>query len=65
MILFFGIIGIIAVLVIVVLLYYNRAFPEAIEIADGMERIGGDYYFYGESDVGFLIFSGAKTDERA
>ncbi|MCD7843980.1 MAG: alpha/beta hydrolase [Clostridiales bacterium] len=65
MILFFSIVGILAVLVIFVLLYCNRAFPEALEIAGEMERIGKDYYFRGESDIGFLIFAGAKTDERA
>lgn len=65
MILFLSIIGILAVLVLFVLLYCNRAFPEVLESADEMERIGNDYYFRGESDIGFLIFSGAKTDERA
>jgi len=27
--------------------------------------VGNDYYFYGKSDIGFIIFSGAKIDERA
>ncbi|MCD8022438.1 MAG: alpha/beta hydrolase [Lachnospiraceae bacterium] len=48
-----------------ILLYHNSAYPEAQEIAKEMERVGKDYYFYGESKVGFLIFSGAKTDEKA
>ncbi|MCD8145973.1 MAG: alpha/beta hydrolase [Clostridiales bacterium] len=65
MILFFIIIGILAVLILFVLLYCNRAFPEALEIASEMELVGKDCYFHGESNVGFLIFSGAKTDDRA
>lgn len=65
MILFFSIAGILAILVLFILLYYNRAFPEAREIADEMTLVGKDYSFYGESGIGFLIFSGAKTDERA
>lgn len=57
-----------AVLVIVVLVflfYYNKALPEALEIAETMEKVGSDYYFNGDSDVGFIIFSGAKADEKA
>lgn len=47
------------------LLYYNKAFPEAVEIAETMEKVGNDYYFRGDSNVGFIIFSGAKADEKA
>ncbi len=65
MVVLLSIIGILAIAVISVLLYYNRAFPEAQEIAGEMELIDGDYWFYGYSDVGFIIFAGAKTDERA
>ncbi|MDR1764642.1 MAG: alpha/beta hydrolase [Lachnospiraceae bacterium] len=44
---------------------YNRAFPEAAAIGDSMERIDGDYCFRGGSETGFIIFAGAKADERA
>ena len=60
----------IAFLVVVVLFllyflfYYNKAHPEALEIVKDMEEADGDYYFYGDSDVGFIIFNGAKADER-
>ncbi len=30
-----------------------------------MEKVGSNYYFNGESNVGFIIFSGAKADEKA
>lgn len=62
---FFIIIGILAVSVTIMLAYHNVPFDEALEIADTMEKVDNDYYFYGESDVGFIIFSGAKVDERA
>lgn len=52
------------VLIVILLSYYNKAFPEALEIANDMQKVDGDYYFYGETNVGFIIFSGAKTDER-
>ncbi len=60
-----GIIGILVIVIIGILLYYNQAFPEAQEIAEEMELINGDYWFHGDRDVGFIIFAGAKTDERA
>lgn len=47
------------------LFYYNKAFPEVLEIANTMEKVGNDYYFKGNSKVGFIIFSGAKADEKA
>ncbi|MCD8197358.1 MAG: alpha/beta hydrolase [Lachnospiraceae bacterium] len=59
------IIGILAIAMIGILLYYNQAFPEAQEIAEEMKLIDGDYWFHGDSDVGFIIFAGAKADERA
>ncbi|MCD7807247.1 MAG: alpha/beta hydrolase [Lachnospiraceae bacterium] len=65
MIVLLVVIGIFALLVIGVLLYHNQAYPEAAAIAGEMERVGKDYYFRGESNVGFIIFSGAKTDEKA
>ncbi|MCD7955612.1 MAG: alpha/beta hydrolase [Lachnospiraceae bacterium] len=90
MIIFFSVVGILAIAILVILLYYNKAYPEAQEIAAEMEVVGDDYYFYGDSaetpprsasaaeragqyknaarwsgSVGFIIFSGAKTDERA
>lgn len=49
----------------VFLFYYNKALPEALEIADTMEKVDQDYYFYGDSKVGFIIYSGAKVDEKA
>ncbi|MCD8364325.1 MAG: alpha/beta hydrolase [Clostridiales bacterium] len=65
MIIFFIIAGILAVFILSVLFYYNKPFPEAQEIAEEMEVVDGDYWFYGGSKVGFLIFTGAQTDERA
>ncbi|MCD8336562.1 MAG: alpha/beta hydrolase [Lachnospiraceae bacterium] len=65
MMIFFCVIGILAIGFICLLFYHNRAFPEAQEIAREMELVGGDYYFYGGSKTGFIIFSGAKTDEKA
>ncbi|MCD8326470.1 MAG: alpha/beta hydrolase [Lachnospiraceae bacterium] len=59
------IVGILALLVMGILLYHNQAYPEAVEIAGEMERVGKDYSFRGHSGVGFIIFSGAKTDEKA
>jgi len=62
---FLSIIGVLVIAVMSMLLYYNKAFPEALKIAAQMEKIGGDYYFNGDSKVGFIIFSGAKADERS
>lgn len=62
---FLIIIGIIAVFILVVLFYYNKAFPEAQEIADKMDVVGGDYWFRGDKKIGFMIFTGAQTDEPA
>lgn len=66
MTIFFIIIGILAVFIVVILLYFNKAFPKALEIAEGeMELVGKDYCFFGDKSVGFIIFSGVKTDDRA
>ncbi|MEA4969805.1 MAG: alpha/beta hydrolase [Candidatus Pelethousia sp.] len=64
MIIFLSIVGILAITVTSVLLYYNKAFPEALDIAATMDKVGSDYYFHGDSNVGFIIFSGAKADEK-
>ncbi|MCC8149899.1 MAG: alpha/beta hydrolase [Lachnospiraceae bacterium] len=62
---FLIIIGILAVFILIVLFYYNKAFPEAQEIADKMDMIDRDYWFHGDKKIGFLIFTGAQTDEPA
>jgi hypothetical protein len=51
--------------IITMLLYYNRAFPEPLDIAGTMDKVGNDYYFHGDSKVGFIIFAGAKADEKS
>jgi hypothetical protein len=51
--------------IVFALFYYNKALPEALQIADTMEKSGNDYYFNGDSNVGFIIFSGSKVDEKA
>ena len=60
---------IVAVVVLVVLLIaafiYTPALPEVAKIADQMENVDGDLYFYGNSDVGFIIYPGVKADERS
>lgn len=65
MTIFLSIIGVLVIAVMSMLLYYNKAFPEALEIAAQMGKIGDDYYFNGDSKVGFIIFSGAKADEKS
>ncbi len=45
--------------------YSNPPYPETREIADEMESENGDYWFYGDGDVGFLLFAGAKTSEAS
>lgn len=65
MIILLCIVGILAITVTSVLLYYNKAFPEALDIVATMDKVGSDYYFYGDSKVGFIIFSGAKADEKS
>jgi len=62
---FLSITGILALTIMAFLLYYNKALPEALEIAKRMDRIGNDYYFKGDSNIGFIIFSGAKADEKS
>ena len=61
---FLWIVAILIIIIIFFLIYYNKAYPEVVEIADTMEKVGDDYYFHGDSNVGFIIFAGAKTDER-
>ena len=61
----FWIAGIIALTILVSLFYYNKAFQEALDIADTMDKIGNDLYFHGDSNAGFIIFSGANADEKA
>lgn len=55
------ILAVFIVFILVVLFYHNNAYPESQEIADEME--GRDYWFYGDTGVGFIIFTGAKVDE--
>ncbi|MCC8046846.1 MAG: alpha/beta hydrolase [Clostridium sp.] len=57
------ILAVFIVFILVVLLYHNNAYPESQEIADEMEMEGRDYWFYGDTGVGFIIFTGAKVDE--
>ncbi len=45
--------------------YSNPPYPETRAIADEMEMEGDDYWFYGDSSVGFLLFAGAKTSEAS
>lgn len=59
------IVAILIIIVTVFLLYYNKANQEALDIVSEMDKVGDDYYFYGDSKVGFIIFSGAKIDEKA
>ena len=58
---------IVAVVALAVLLIaafiYTPALPEVAKIADQMENVDGDLYFYGDSDAGFIIYPGAKADE--
>lgn len=65
MTIFLCILAVLAIIITVFLLYYNKAFPEALAITETMEKIGNDYYFKGDSKLGFIIFSGAKADEKA
>lgn len=65
MIVFFIVIAILAAFFIFILLYYNKPYPEAAAIGGEMKLIDTDYYFYGKSQTGFIIFAGAKTDDLA
>jgi hypothetical protein len=65
MAIFLSIISVLAIAIMSMLLYYNKAFPEALDIAATMDKVGNDYYFRGDSKVGFIIFSGAKADEKS
>jgi hypothetical protein len=64
-IIFLSIISALVIALITMLLYYNKAFPEALDIAGTMDKVRNDYYFHGDSKVGFVIFAGAKADERS
>ena len=44
---------------------YYKALPEAISMANEMEKIDGDLYFRGDSKTGFIIYPGGKVDEKA
>ncbi len=57
--------AVLVVAAVVVLRYANEPFPETQAIADGMEKEGDDYCFLGDSDVGFILFAGAKVDEAS
>ncbi len=57
------ILAVIVAWILILLFYHSHAFPEAQEIADQMEMEGKDYWFYGDTGVGFIIFTGAKVDE--
>lgn len=48
-----------------ILLYYNKALPEALAIANTMEKNDSNYYFHGDSDVGFVVFSGLKQKAQS
>ena len=56
---------VIAVMLLVAAFFYTPALPEAAEIAKQMKDVDGDLYFYGDSGVGFIIYPGAKADERS
>lgn len=65
MVILFIIIAVLVIAILIILLYYNKPFPEAKAIGGEMTLADNDYYFYGDSSVGFIIFSGAKTDDLA
>ncbi len=49
--------------ILVILFYHSNAYPEIQKIADGMDKEKKDYWFHGDSGIGFIIFTGAKVDE--
>ncbi len=51
------------VFILVVLLYHSNPYPEVQYIVDEMSMEKKDYWFYGDSGIGFVIFTGAKVDE--
>ncbi len=57
------ILAVVVAFFLVVLLYHSNAYPEVQDIVDEMEVEDKDYWLYGERDVGFIIFTGAKVDE--
>ncbi len=57
------ILAIFVAFILVVLLYHSNAYPETKVIVDEMKKDGRDYWFYGDSGVGFIIFTGAKVNE--
>lgn len=56
---------IIAIAVTIYITDYYRALPEAISIADTMEKADGNLYFRGDSKTGLIIYPGGKVDEKA
>lgn len=60
-----GILGVLAIAILIFLFYYNKANQEALDIVSKMDKVGNDYYFRGDSGVGFIIFTGAKMDEKS
>ena len=44
---------------------YYRALPEAVSVADEMEKEDGNLYFRGQNKTGFIIYPGGKVDEKA
>ncbi len=57
------VLAIVVAFILVILLYHSSGYPESKEIAGRMEMEGKDYWFYGDTGVGFIIFTGAKVDE--
>lgn len=59
-----GLASVLTLTVVGTLLYYNKATPESMAIADDMEEVGDGYRFTGSGATGFIIFAGAKADEK-
>ncbi len=57
--------AVIVIAAVVILRYSDEPFPETQAIADEMVMEGDDYCFYGDSNVGFILFAGAKADEAS
>ncbi len=56
---------IIAIAVTIFINDYYRALPEAISMANKMEKADGDLFFRGDSKTGLIIYPGGKVDEKA
>ncbi len=62
------VLGIVAAVVVVFLVYlntYSVALPQAQALAAAMENRDGDLYLTTQSNKGFIIYPGGKVDERA